>query len=49
MGDVEYTAELDGDRQLFLMTDNVVTDETASREMPFDAEVLRGLLLNGEL
>lgn len=49
VGDVEYTAELNTDRQLFLMTDNVVTDETASREMPFNPEALRRLLLNGEL
>lgn len=48
-GNVEYTAEVHGNGQLFLMTDNVVTDEIVSRDIPYDPEAIRGLLLNGEL
>lgn len=49
VGDVEYTAGLYGDRRLFLMIDDVVTDEITRRDLPYDPDVLRGLLHNGQL
>lgn len=48
-GDVEYTAELASDRTLLLVADNVVTDQLAERELPFDAEVLRQFLTSGAM
>ncbi len=47
--DVEYTAELAADRSLLLVADNVVSDELAERELPFDAHVLRRFLLTGSM
>lgn len=48
-GDVEYTAELAADRSLLLVADNVVTDDLAERESPFDPDVLRRFLRTGAM
>lgn len=48
-GDVEYTAELAADRSLLLVADNVVTDDLAERELPFDPDVLRRFLRTGAM
>lgn len=48
-GDVEYTAELGADRSLLLVADNVVTDDLAERELPFDSDVLRRFLRTGAM
>lgn len=49
VGDIEFTAELGADRSLFMCADNVVTDGLASRERPFEVELLRRFLKTGAM
>jgi hypothetical protein len=45
--DIEYTAELDAQRRLFMCADNVVTDALDEREVEFDPDLLRRFLAQG--
>jgi hypothetical protein len=48
-GEVEYTAELAADQSLLLVADNIVTDDLAERELPFDPDILRRFLRTGAM
>lgn len=47
IADVEYSAELRRDHSLLLVADNVLTDELAERELPFDLDALTRFLQSG--
>lgn len=48
-GDVEFTAAVQSDGQLFMCADDVVTDGLDEREVDFDVELLRRFLTNGAM
>lgn len=48
-GDVEYTAEVDATGSLYMCADNVVNDDLADAEIPFDVDVLRRFVTTGAM
>ena len=47
IGEVEYTAQCSNDGQMFLLTDNVLTDALVEAQVAFDPAVLRAFLRQG--
>ena len=48
-GDVEFTAEVQADGQLFMCADHTITDALDETEVDFDIEVLRRFLTTGAM